>query len=189
MSTAISNAVARLNARQVDTPGTSPETAELILLRDRLDAVQAKYDGLLVSNREYRAEVRADMDRMAAELSACGMQRDDAERRCAEMQGRLAGIASAPAPAASDNSKYEMLVAEHTDLRVMHGSCAARESGLQQVIAELRRANETLSTQVQAALTEEEEPEAPESEDEGCEIEVLRGGDDRIRSLKVRYTK
>jgi hypothetical protein len=35
----------------------------------------------------------------------------------------------------------------------------------------------------------EDEGEDAAEEDGGCEIEVLRGGDDRIRSLKVRYTK
>lgn len=193
MSTPIANSVARLNAQaalKADAPGRSFQESEIVLLRTKLDNAIAENDALMRNNRETRAEMGAEITRLQAELAAAGSRCDDAERRCAEMQGRLTGMASAPAPAAPDNSKYESLVADYTDLRVMHGSCAARESGLQQVIAELRRANETLSAQVQAALTEEEEPEEPESEgDDGCEIDVVRGGDNLIRSLKVRYTK
>jgi chaperonin cofactor prefoldin len=185
----MANAIARVTAREAQPTTLPPDASELVMLRRRLDDTKDAYDALERSARETRDELRKTIDRLSAELASCGSQRDDAERRCAEMQGRLSGMESAPKLTAPDNSKYEALVAEHTDLRVMHGSCAARENGLNQVITELRRANETLQAQIQACMVEE--PEEPESEDEGesgCEIEVLRGGDDRIRSLKVRYT-
>lgn len=192
MNMPIANAVARLNAQsalKADPPGRSLQESEIALLRAKLDAVLAENDALLRTNRETRTEMGGEITRLQAELAAAGTRCEDAERRCAEMQGRISGMGAAPKPAVPDNSKYESLVAEYTDLRVMHGSCAARENGLQQVIAELRRANETLTAQVQAALTEEEEPKVTEDEDGGCEIDVMRGGDNLIRSLKVRYTK
>jgi len=190
MSNPMANAIARVTAREAQPTTLPPDVSELVNLRRRLDEKCDAYDALERSARETRDELRKTIDRLSADLASCGAQRDDAERRCAEMQGRLSGMESSPKPAAPDNSKYEALVAEHTDMRVAHGACAARDAGNQQVIAELRRANETLQAQIQACMVEE--PEEPESEDEGesgCEIEVLRGGDDRIRSLKVRYTK
>lgn len=197
MSTPVANAIARMNAKAAmtaDAPGRSFQESEIALLRGKLDAAYAENDAILRTSRETRAELTAEITRLQAELGACEMRCSDAERRCAEMQGRIAGMESAPKPEAEDDEyemKYESLVSEHADLRVAHGACAAREEGLRQLIAELRRSNETLTAQVQAALAEEPEDESEdESEAEGgCEIEVLRGGDDRVRSLRVRYTK
>ena len=195
MSTAIQNAIARITAApKVDLPGMSAETSEIILLRDRLDCAQREIDALLRGNRETRTELNAEIDRLRAELAGCCTQRDEAQRMCAEMEGKMASAKTTEAPEPDDEyeMKYEALVSEHTDLRIAHGACAAKESGLNQVIVELRRANETLTTQMQAMLTEDEtedESEDATEEEGGCEIEVLRGGDDRIRSLRVRYTK
>jgi len=194
MSTPVANAIARMQARAappVDAPGRSMEESEILQMRRMLDALQAKYDALLVTNREARMAKEEELAGLRAELTTACAQRDDAERRCVEMQGRIAGMEAAPRPV-DNGSKYEALVSEFSDLRVEHGACAARENGLQQLIAELRRANDTLTAQIQACLTEDEsedESEDDSEEDGGCDIEVVRGGDDRIRSLKVRYTK
>jgi peptidoglycan hydrolase CwlO-like protein len=192
MSDPIRNAIARINATpKVDLPGMSPETSEILLLRGRLDAAQGEIDALLRGNRESRTELNAEIDRLRAELAGCCTQRDEAQRRCAEMEGKMASAEKPEAPEPDDEYevKYEALVAEHTDLRVMHGACAAKEAGLNQVITELRRANETMQAQIQACMVEEpEEPEEEEDSESGCEIEVVRGSDDRIRSMRVRYT-
>jgi DNA-directed RNA polymerase subunit L len=189
MSDPIRNAIARVTAREAAPTTLPPDASELVHLRRRLDEKCDAYDALERSARETRNEMRETIDRLTAELTASQSRCDDAERRCAEMQGRISGMESAPKPAAPDNTKYEALVAEHTDLRVTHGACAAKEAGLNQVIAELRRANETMQAQIQACMVEEpEEPEEEEDSESGCEIEVVRGSDDRIRSMRVRYT-
>lgn len=192
MSTPIANAIARMNARavpKVDTPGVSFEESEILLLRHRVDVLKGEKEALLASNHETRMAYESEVNRLQNELASACSQRDDAEKRCAEMQGRLAAVPAVVAPAT--DTRYDSLVAEFADLRVAHGSCGAKEEGLRQVIAELRKTNDMLTAQIQACLTEDdEEPEEPaESPEGGCDIEVVRGSDDRVRSLRVRYTK
>lgn len=191
METALSRAIARLQepppqpALKADLSGAE----DIAYLHSKLVERERQYAALLELHERMKADLNEQVAAARAECEAMRSQKDAAERQCAEYKGRAEG--ATPAPVNDTSLKYESLLAEHTDLRVLHGACAARENGLQQVISELRKANDTLNAQVQAALTEE--PEEPETETEapegGCEIDVIRGGDDRIRSLKVRYTK
>lgn len=185
---AISNAIARLQTNQA--PPSKPMLTgaeDIAYLHSKLVDRERQYEALLALHERMKTEMNDKVSAAQAECESMRSQRDAAERMCAEYKGR-SEAATVPAAVPDTTNKYEALVAEFTDLRVLHGSCAAREKGLQDVIAELRRVNETMQAQIQAALTEDEEPEEKDSETEsGCEIDVIRGGDDRIRSLKVRY--
>ncbi|MEK9809456.1 MAG: hypothetical protein VW362_03345 [Candidatus Nanopelagicales bacterium] len=191
MDASISNAIARLKLDPLPAPSSKSDLSgaeDIAYLHGKLLERERQYAALLELHDRMKQDYCAQLDAARAECESMRGQKDAAERMCAEYKGRSEG--ATPAPANDSTMKYEALVAEHTDLRVQHGACAAREQGLQQVIAELRRANDTLSAQVQAALTEEpEEPEETESEDTGFDVEVVRGGDDRIRTLRVRPTK
>lgn len=188
MDTALSRAIERLQAPPaMPSAKTDLSGAEdIAYLHSKLVERERQYAALLELHERMKADLNAQADAARAECNAMREQRDAAERTCAEYKGR----SEVPAPAVPDASlKYESLVAEHSDLRVMHGACAAKEEGLRAVISELRRENETLQSQIQACLTEDEsEPEESPSVPEGFEVEVVRGGDDRIRTLRVRPT-
>lgn len=194
METFIGNAIARLQSAP-PAPVAKPDLSgaeDITYLHARLVERERQYGALLELHERMKKDMTDQVSAARAECDAMRSQRDVAERMCAEYKGRSEAVVTpvaAPVAAPDATNKYEALVAEFTDLRVLHGSCAAREKGLQDVIAELRRVNETMQAQIQAALTEDDEPEEEGSETEsGCEIDVIRGGDDRIRTLKVRYT-
>jgi len=185
----ISNAVALLTAAppapvsRQDLSGAE----DIAYLNSKLVERERQYAALLELHERMKKDMADQVSAARAECEAMRSQRDAAEKMCAEYKGRVEG--AAPAPVNDSTSKYEALVAEYTDLRVAHGSCAAKEEGLRQLNTELRNQNEALLAQIQACLVEDEEaPEAPETDKlEGCEIEVIRGGDDRVRGYKVKY--
>ena len=81
MSTPVANAIARMQARAappVDAPGRSMEESEILQMRRMLDALQAKYDALLVTNREARMAKEEELAGLRAELTTACAQRDDA---------------------------------------------------------------------------------------------------------------
>jgi len=185
---AISNAVARLTA----SPPASVSRQDLsgaediAYLNSKLAERERQYAALLDLHERMKQDMGNQVAAARAECETMRSQRDTAEKMCAEYKGRVEG--ATPAPVSDNVSKYESLVADYTDLRVLHGSCAAKEEGLRQLNAELRKQNDNLQAQIQACLVEDEEPEETSEEKmEGCEIDVIRGGDDRVRSYKVRY--
>jgi hypothetical protein len=193
MSDPIRNAIARMNARAApaEAPVRAIDQEELTSLRRLIGKLEQEKEDILATQRALRMAHAEEIAKLTADVASACAAKDAAELRCAEMQGRASAVVAPPA-APDSGAKYEALVSEFSDLRVEHGGCAAREEGLRQLITELRRQNDTLTAQIQACLTEDESEDESEDDTEetgGCEIDVVRGGDDRIRSLKVRYVK
>ena len=184
----ISNAVARLTASPPPAPSKASYASaeDIAYLHSKLRERESQYEALLDLHERMKKDLNDQVSAARAECESMRSQRDAAEKTCAEYKGRVEG--ATPAPVNDSTSKYESLVAEYTDLRVLHGSCAAKEEGLRQLNSELRKQNDALQAQIQACLVEEpEESEKEEGPLGGCEIEVVRGGNDLVRTYKVKY--
>jgi hypothetical protein len=189
MSNPVSNAIARLHASAADT---GPSTNELVRMHAELS--QAAVD--LAAVRAVNDQLGKDNVALRAEVESLRAQKAASDLACAEMRGRMSGMETeapeAPEPAEPEEdyeAMYEAMCEKYNELRVEHAGCAPALAAEKQVTAEVRRSNETLAAQIQACRTEDATESEDDTEEGGCEIEVLRGGDDRIRSLKVRYTK
>ena len=80
------------------------------------------------------------------------------------------------------------MMSENTDLKVKVSALEAEVTERKRMETLLREQNYKLSTRVQVLETPEIEEVETETSPEGYDIDVMRGGDDRIRSLRVRYT-
>ena len=128
---------------------------------DDTSAMMAKLEDANKRNTELEVEVATLRERCASMEKCMAEEKDDAEEDAQE--------------------KVELALAR-AEAAAAQAACAKLQDTVAQLTVEVKL--------LQSCMTEDATETEDDSEEEsGCEIEVLRGGDDRIRSLRVRYTK
>ena len=186
-----------------------------MLARRQKEAKESRTDGV-PAHLYIEAERRADNAEQTVRLITAQAARDrdafEAERaslreatakweerfiaeqnRRAEAEARAANI---PTPSAAiltsgvDQEKYDAKCAECSDLQVRLASVSATHAECSRRDAMQKEQVQMLSSRVQV-LEKVDKPnpvDIPRANLDGYDIDVVRGGDDRIRSLKIRYT-
>lgn len=153
--------------------------------RDQQKALAAQ---LLAREPQLKDEAARQRERADAAL----IELSDWKAKCATLEERCANLSiPAPAPerpAIDYEAKCDSLLSKLADLEAKHAACGPRSDAQRRVEEVLRAQVADLKSQalaVPAVVEHEREYE----ETTGCQIDVIRGGDDRMRSLVVRYTK
>ena len=153
--------------------------------RDQQKALAARLIARNALLEEDTARQRERAETATTELS-------DWKAKCATLEERCANLSMpAPAPerpAVDYEAKCDSLLAKLADLESKHAACGPKADAQRRVEEVLRAQVADLKSQalaVPAVVETEREYEEPT----GCQIDVIRGGDDRMRSLVVRYTK
>ena len=130
--------------------------------------------------------------RLREQLSSATTENAELKGKCATLEERCANLSMpAPAPerpAVDYEAKCDSLLVKLADLESKHAACGPKADAQRRVEEVLRAQVADLKSQalaVPAVVETEREYEEPT----GCQIDVIRGGDDRMRSLVVRYTK
>ncbi len=181
----ILNTLARKKLAKIEPPAERPNNDAVLagLLsaerEKRLEAERGR-DAILDASAQQSARDRAEIDSLKAELAA------SRERESAALARPVETIQAAPqAPAHPD---YEERIAEISDLRVKVASLEAERTAQGRMETQLKLQITERDNRIRALIQEaRDEEKSPEYQDTGCEIDVLRDGGDKIRSLRVRY--
>jgi hypothetical protein len=187
-----------LARRRAAPPAAAAPTGDgmiepILEAQERARKYKALADGYLEALNQAKAAHATELAQARGECDQMRVERDAAARECAEYKGRCDVMSNAPKPEAhvdTFEAKYEAKCAELVDVQVQHASCPTKIQSKDQIIVMLNGQVADLTARLKTA--EAPKPQEAESEADdatGCEIEVVRDGAEKIRSLKVRYTK
>ena len=183
-------------ARRQSQPKVEPPRDDSAIVTKYLLQSERDKENAERTLRSVMATANAEKDSMQAEITSLREQASSLQTQLAEASSakssaemKVAMLEARPALVATqDNSRSDGLMSENTDLKVKVSALEAEVTERKRMEILMREQNDKLSTRILVLETPETDEVETTEAPEGYDIEVLRGGDDRIRTLRVRYT-
>lgn len=173
----------------------APEKKDDSALMDRLIEANKKRDEseTLVQRLMQRvSQADEEVSRLRDQIASASNEAAEWRSKCAVLEERCSHMSkpSEPSPPVQAvPNDYEQRIAEVADLRVQVARLETSAEAASRMESQLRMQITAQEARIAALMTEEKhDMPMPINGSDGYEIDVLRGGDDRIRTLKVRYT-
>lgn len=188
--TSIITALARKGAQSMKEP-PKERADDGALVRALADA-ERRVQQVESATRAAIAEINRQRDEYEKTIAAVRSELAVKETLCAQLQARCDMLEkrepevryqeNAADPTLRENN--DRLRSEIASLQVECAQCRGERDELRRSVTQL----ESTIEWHRSVTVEEPEKEEETKEPLGCDIDVVRGGDDRIRTLRVRYT-
>ena len=186
MDDSVLTMLARRSTKATALP--EPSLSETAVMRYYLEA-EAKREHADNALRVLTATVNAERAEFQQKIASLEARLAEASAALAAAQANSAALESRPPAVTRDDSALESLRAVNADLlaecALYKGRCQEMEKADSIARGYIARLEARESAAAVAPVEEPEEDDTPMNYD----IEVVRGGDDKIRSLRVRCTE